>query len=96
MNLDYCPIALADLLKSVRSPESLRNGISINTNWKPMYIIAMTARSGSTMLCSALQCLPETGKVEEYFNPRGPFQNFHTKYGGSDFSDYLHNINDFR
>lgn len=70
----------------------MSNGVSVNANWKPLYFIAMTARSGSTMLCSAMKCIEELGDPAEYFNNRGQLKNFHAKYGGCDFSDYLHNI----
>jgi len=70
----------------------MSNGVSLNANWKPLYVLAMTARSGSTMLCSAIKCIEELGEPAEYFNNRGQLKNFHARFGGRDFSDYLHNI----
>lgn len=46
---------------------------------KKTLIIAMTPRSGSTNLCSALAKLKTFGDPQEYFNPRGPMEHFSTK-----------------
>jgi LPS sulfotransferase NodH len=46
---------------------------------KTTLIIAMTPRSGSTNLCSALTKLKDLGDPQEYFNPRGPMEHFSTK-----------------
>ncbi len=54
----------------------------------------MTARSGSTMLCSALKCLPALGQPDEYLNDRGLFQHFHQTFGGGSFEEFLRSTHD--
>lgn len=63
-----------------------------SSKWKPLYFIAMTARSGSTMLCSMMEKIGGFGIPNEYLNPRGPFDMYHSKYGGKNIIEYLENI----
>jgi LPS sulfotransferase NodH len=86
------PANLEKWLESLRPPAFYQNHINQGGNWKPLYFIAMTARSGSTMLCSLIKKLEHLGTPEEYLNPRGPFQIYHSKYGGENFEEYLKNI----
>lgn len=58
---------------------------------KPTIIIAITARTGSTALCSALSKLNILGKIEEYLNPRGPIQHFANDCNNL-FSNYLNKL----
>ena len=60
---------------------------------KPTIMIAMTARTGSTHLCSALSSIPEFGEVTEIFNPRGPIQDLKIRRNVSTFSDYMKSFN---
>ncbi len=55
---------------------------------KPTLIIAITPRSGSTNLCSALSKTGLFGQSEEFFNPRGPYQTF-TKQTGAATADEM-------
>jgi trehalose 2-sulfotransferase len=63
-----------------------------NSNWKPLYLICMTARSGSTMLCSVLERTGLVGRPDEYVNPRGPFPMFYKKSGAEDLRTYFHRV----
>jgi trehalose 2-sulfotransferase len=56
---------------------------------KSTLIIAMTARSGSTNLCSVLARLGRFGDPQEYFNPRGPMPHYARALGAATASDYL-------
>lgn len=85
-NLYEAPTDLSKWLETISPP------FEISKNWKPLYFIAMTARSGSTMLCSTIKKLEQLGSPDEYLNPRGPFQMYHSKFGGETFAEYLNNI----
>ena len=85
---DLCaaPADLSQWLASLKPPSHS------SLNWKPLYLIAMTARSGSTMLCSMIKQSREFGIPDEYFNPRGPFNTHHARYGGNTIQEYLGSI----
>lgn len=69
-----------------------RDGVQLQPAWKPLYVVAVTARSGSTMLCSALRRIPELGQPEEYLNARGALQQFHREFRGRDLAEYLESV----
>jgi LPS sulfotransferase NodH len=56
---------------------------------KPAIMIAMTPRSGSTFLCSALHEAGQSSEPAEIFNPRGPAQNEARRYQVTGFADYI-------
>ena len=60
---------------------------------KPTIMVAMTARTGSTHLCSALSNTCGFGEVTEIFNPRGPVQELKNRRSASSFSDYMKSFN---
>lgn len=92
-NIYSTPTNLRSWLASINPPICSKITETTQTsNWKPLYFIAMTARSGSTMLCSIIEKLEHLGVPDEYLNPRGPFQMYHSKYGGENFKEYLTNI----
>jgi len=91
-NLYASPGNLRAWLTSIKPPCSSECAAAQSLNWKPFYFIAMTARSGSTMLCSLIKKMGHLGIPDEYLNPRGPFQFHHSKYGGETFEEYLKNI----
>jgi LPS sulfotransferase NodH len=59
---------------------------------KPTIIIAMTARTGSTQLCSILGQLGEFGLPSEFLNPRGPMARFVKAHGIEDMRTYLETL----
>jgi trehalose 2-sulfotransferase len=63
-----------------------------NQHWKPLYVICMTARSGSTMLTSILERTRVLGRPDEYINPRGPFQSHYETTGQCDLRTYFHRL----
>jgi LPS sulfotransferase NodH len=81
-----------DWLETISPPSPRRQVVQVLPNWKPLYIFAMTARSGSTMLCSAMKSIPELGEPDEYLNDRGPFQAFHRRFGGDSLKGYFQAI----
>jgi len=91
-NLYESPGNLGTWLSSIEPISHSDTSVIQSSNWKPLYFIAMTARSGSTMLCSLIKKLGRLGIPDEYLNPRGPFQMHHSKYGGETFEEYLKNI----
>jgi LPS sulfotransferase NodH len=56
---------------------------------KPTLILAITARTGSTNLCSILEKQRIFGAPNEVLNPRGVIDNLKRKYKVETFSDYL-------
>lgn len=56
---------------------------------KPVLLIAMTARSGSTWLCCEFEALCSVGKVTEVMNPRGPIQHSGCWRAGIPFTEYF-------
>ncbi len=56
---------------------------------KPVLMIAMTARTGSTHLCAAIEAAGETGAVGEIFNPRGPIEAGKHRYQVGLFDGYM-------
>jgi LPS sulfotransferase NodH len=56
---------------------------------KPVLMLAMTARTGSTNFCDALGRVLRAGEPVEIFNPRGVAQWQKSKRGVSDFRAYL-------
>ena len=56
---------------------------------KPVLMIAMTARTGSTHLCSALSSVVDAPSPTEIFNPRGAIQRQLKQRNVSSFRDYL-------
>jgi LPS sulfotransferase NodH len=56
---------------------------------KPVLMIAMTARTGSTHLCAAIEAAGETGAIGEVFNPRGPIEAGKHRHGADLFTDYV-------
>jgi LPS sulfotransferase NodH len=91
-NLYSTPCDLRSWLMSISPVIDSKSNDTRTEKWKPLYFIAMTARSGSTMLCSLIEKLGYCGIPDEYLNPRGPFQENHSKYGGASFKEYLENI----
>ena len=79
-------------LASIETTPSLREGVKLRPVWKPLYFVAVTARSGSTMLCSALRRIPGLGHPEEYINARGALQQFHLEFGGRNLAEYLESV----
>ena len=63
--------------------------LSIN---KPVLMIAMTARTGSTHLCSALSSIVDIHLPNEFFNPRGPILVNLRRRNVSNFHDYFKSI----
>lgn len=89
VSLDACADRMLKWLRGVKPPSDLRTGLLLRPNWKPLYFIAISPRSGSTMLCSSLSCIPELGQPEEYLNARGALQHFHREFGGGNLFEYL-------
>jgi LPS sulfotransferase NodH len=56
---------------------------------KPTIMIAMTARTGSTHLCAALQAAGDVGRPGEIFNPRGVAAVERERRGVELFADYM-------
>jgi len=56
------------------------------------YVLAMTARTGSTLLCALLEQSGLLGRPDEYVNPRGPVQMFYRHHPASNPTQYLSNI----
>lgn len=59
---------------------------------KPTLVLAMTARTGSTQLCSILESIKAFGNPDEIFNPRGVVQNNMKKLSVNSFVDYIHKL----
>jgi LPS sulfotransferase NodH len=74
------------------TPEGLSKLPPRNDSWKPNYVICMTARTGSTMLCSVLEQTGLVGRPDEYINPRGPFPMYHQSVGDGDLHVYFHRL----
>ena len=53
------------------------------------YVICMTARSGSTMLCSLLKKTNLLGLPDEYINPRGVMQLYLKRFPSENIFDYF-------
>lgn len=85
-DLYAAPGDIAKWLETIPAP------LGSSPNWKPLYFIAITARSGSTMLCSMMEKVGDFGIPDEYLNPRGPFTMYHSKFGGQNIQEYLENI----
>ena len=60
---------------------------------KPAIMIAMTARTGSTHLCSALAAAGDVGRPGEIFNPRGVAGAERERRGVRSFADYMRSFN---
>lgn len=56
---------------------------------KPTLILAMTARTGSTQLCSLLESIEVFGSPDEILNTRGVVQNNIKRNGALSFVDYI-------
>ncbi len=56
---------------------------------KPAVMLAMTARTGSTHLCAALQKAGDVGQPGEIFNPRGVAAAERQRRGVELFADYM-------
>jgi len=56
---------------------------------RPVLLIAMTARTGSTHLCSALSSVIDVPAPVEIFNPRGIIQTQLRKRNVTNFKDYM-------
>lgn len=56
---------------------------------KPTIMIAMTARTGSTYLCTSLHQAGQSTEPTEIFNPRGPAQLERDRRHTADFASYL-------
>ena len=89
VSVDPCADEMLKWLRGINRPSDLRPGLQLRPAWKPLYFIAISPRSGSTMLCSALQCIPELGQPEEYLNARGALQHVHQEFGGGNLLEYL-------
>lgn len=59
---------------------------------KPVLIMAMTPRCGSTNLCSALAKLSHFGAPEEFFNVHGPMQQLAEATGAQSADDYVQEL----
>lgn len=62
---------------------------SIAVTGKPVFLIAITARSGSTWLCREFEALCNVGTVTEVMNPRGPIQHSGCWRAGIPFAEYF-------
>ena len=56
---------------------------------KPAIMIAMTPRTGSTFLCTALHQAGQSLEPNEIFNPRGPAQVERARRQAAGFADYI-------
>jgi hypothetical protein len=74
------------------TPDELSTLPPRSGHWKPMYLICMTARTGSTMLCSVLERTGLVGVPDEYVNPRGPFPMYYEQVGSGDLRTYFHRV----
>ncbi|GLR66730.1 hypothetical protein GCM10010909_14100 [Acidocella aquatica] len=59
---------------------------------KPTIMLAMTARTGSTHLCAALEEAGDVGRPGEIFNPRGVAAMERQRRGVELFADYMHSF----
>lgn len=71
------------------SGEILSESKPISACHKPTLILAITARTGSTNLCSILEKKKIFGAPGEILNPRGVIQNLKKKHSVETFSDYM-------
>jgi LPS sulfotransferase NodH len=56
---------------------------------KPTLILAISARTGSTQLCSVLESMKAFGSPDEIFNPRGVIQQHIKNDGTVSFVEYI-------
>jgi trehalose 2-sulfotransferase len=61
---------------------------------KPVIMIAMTPRTGSTHLCAALQAAGDVGRPSEIFNPRGYVEHEKQLRSATLFSEYVRSFNE--
>lgn len=59
---------------------------------KPTLILAMSARTGSTQLCSVLESMGVFGNPDEIFNMRGVVQKNIKKDGAQSFVEYIEKL----
>lgn len=59
---------------------------------KPTIALAITARTGSTQLCSVLESMKVFGSPDEIFNTRGVVQNIKKRTGACSFVDYINKL----
>ena len=59
---------------------------------KPTLIIAMSARTGSTQLCSVLESMGVFGSPDEILNTRGVVQNNIKRHGVGSFVEYIEKL----
>lgn len=81
-----------DIFSTVKNVENKPNDSIDKQKSNNNYIICMTARSGSTMLCSLLTKTKLLGFPDEYINPRGPMQMYLNKFPAANIFDYFEQI----
>lgn len=69
--------------------DSIVSGDNIVVCEKPTLILAITARTGSTQLCSVLESLNIFGSADEIFNPRGVINSNIKRLGVNSFAEYI-------
>lgn len=85
---DHGKVDIFSTVKNLTEDETTNQNLA-----KPLskinYVICMTARSGSTMLCSLLKNTNLLGFPEEYVNPRGPMNLYLKKLPSENIIDYF-------
>lgn len=81
--------AISELFHDFDKVMSGEIGVTCN---KPVLILAISARTGSTQLCSVLESMGVFCNTDEILNPRGVVQNILKRDGAKSFVEYLEKL----